>query len=77
MGLAAPYHLSFHEPKILIFKRCFRPWQGTIVREYRAYVIGPDGHISHRVDMLCETEEGAKELWTLDCPIATFTPDRS
>ena len=28
---------------------------------YRAYVIGPDGHIVHRVDLMVEDDEAAKE----------------
>ena len=29
--------------------------------EYRAYLIGRDGHIVHRVDILCVDDEAAKE----------------
>jgi hypothetical protein len=29
--------------------------------EYRAYLIGRDGHILHRVEMLCDDDEAAKE----------------
>ncbi|MGY2907009.1 hypothetical protein ACVWVY_006030 [Bradyrhizobium sp. URHC0002] len=55
------------------------------MNEYRAYVLGPDGHIQRRVDLICEHEEAAKEqakqlvdghdveLWQLDRKIATFT----
>jgi len=51
---------------------------------YRAYFIGPDGHVQKRVDLLCENDEAAKEkaeqmvdghdveLWQLDRMIATF-----
>lgn len=28
---------------------------------YRAYLIGSDGHIQHRIDLLCENDEDAKE----------------
>ena len=28
---------------------------------YRAYVIGPDGQIVHRVDLMVEDDEAAKE----------------
>ena len=54
------------------------------VNEYRAYLIGPDGHIQRRVDMLCADDNAAKErakqlvdghdveLWQLDRQIATF-----
>jgi len=31
------------------------------MREYRAYLIGRDGHILHRVDLLCADDEAAKE----------------
>jgi hypothetical protein len=51
---------------------------------YRAYLIGPDGHIQYRVDLLCADDDAAKEqakqlvdghdveLWQLDRQIATF-----
>ena len=54
------------------------------MNEYRAYLMGPDGHIKSRVDLICEHEEAAKEqakqlvdghdveLWQLDRKIATF-----
>ena len=54
------------------------------MQEYRAYVIGPDGHIIQRFDMVCTDVEAAKarakqlvngydiELWQLDRKIATF-----
>ena len=57
------------------------------MREYRAYVMGSDGHISRRVDLVCENEQVAKErakqlvngqaveLWELERPIATFSPE--
>jgi hypothetical protein len=52
--------------------------------EYRAYVMGPDGHVKDRADLVCEGEEEAKarakqlvdghdiELWKLDRHVATF-----
>ena len=55
------------------------------MNEYRAYLMGPDGHIQSRVDLICEHEEEAKErakqlvdghdveLWQLGRKIATFT----
>lgn len=51
---------------------------------YRAYVIGPDGHIQNRVDLYCEDDEAAKveaaklvdgvgiELWQLNRRICEF-----
>ena len=51
---------------------------------YRAYVMGPDGHILDRVDLLCSDDADAKEqakalvdgpdieLWQLDRKIAEF-----
>jgi hypothetical protein len=27
--------------------------------EYRAYIIGPDGHIQNRIDIVCEEESTA------------------
>jgi hypothetical protein len=56
------------------------------MQDYQAYVIGPDGHITMRVDLHCADEaaarEGAKqlvngqavELWQQDRRIATFKP---
>jgi hypothetical protein len=55
------------------------------MQEYRAYVIGPDGHIQERIDLLCADDDAAKEqarllvnghdveLWQLGRQIATFT----
>jgi hypothetical protein len=34
---------------------------GATMQEYRAYLIGRDGHVVHRVDMLCADDEVAKE----------------
>ncbi len=31
------------------------------MQEYRAYLIGPDGHIQSRVELVCENEDDAKE----------------
>jgi hypothetical protein len=60
------------------------------MRNYRAYILGGDGHIVHRVDLLgCENDELAThrasllvdghtvELWDGDRKIATFEPPRS
>ena len=34
------------------------------MQEYRAYIIGPDGRITSRVEFLCEDDEAAHvELW--------------
>lgn len=52
--------------------------------EYRAYVLDRDGHITHRIDLICEGEEAAKgrakqlvdgqdvELWQGNQRIALF-----
>jgi hypothetical protein len=54
--------------------------------EYRAYLIGKDGHIQHRIDLICADDDAAKEranmlmddcdsgieLWQFDRKIATF-----
>ena len=52
--------------------------------EYRAYLIGLDGHIVRRVDLLCDHDEAAKEqaqffvgihtveLWQGDRLVATL-----
>jgi hypothetical protein len=55
--------------------------------EYYAYVIGGDGHIKQRLDLVCADESAAKErakmlmdndvieLWQCGHKIATFEPD--
>jgi hypothetical protein len=55
--------------------------------EYQAYVIGKDGHIKQRLDLICADDAAAKErakslvendaieLWQSDHKIATFDPD--
>jgi len=52
--------------------------------EFRAYILGSDGHIERRVDLVCADEEAAKErarelaqasdveLWQRDKRIAVF-----
>jgi hypothetical protein len=54
--------------------------------EYRAYILGPDGQIVKRVDLICKSEEEAKkrveqmvdghaiELWEGARRIARFDP---
>jgi hypothetical protein len=32
------------------------------VNDYRVYVIGPDGHILERIDLVCADDDAAKEL---------------
>jgi len=61
--------------------------QDTKTLDYRAYVIGPDGHVRQRFDLWCATEGEAKErakqlvdghdveLWHRDHRIATFRHD--
>ena len=56
---------------------------------YRAYIIGPDGHVASRVDLFCKDEAEAKEralglvdghdveLWELDRHIVTFRNNSS
>lgn len=56
------------------------------MREYKAYVLGQDGHIFSRVDIVCEDEDTAKqraeqlvdghavELWEGARRIARFKP---
>lgn len=51
---------------------------------YRTYLIGADGHIQQRIDLLCENDEAAKEqaeqlvdghdveLWHLNRRICAF-----
>ena len=52
--------------------------------EYRAYIVGDDGHFMRAVDFFCDDDEAAKErakelvdghdveLWQLDRKIETF-----
>ena len=52
--------------------------------EYHAYLLKEDGHVIHRLDLVCPDDEAAKvlakqlvdghdvELWQLDRRIATF-----
>jgi hypothetical protein len=54
------------------------------MREYRAYLIGPDGRITQRTELVCANDEAAKEharqlvdghdveLWQGDRKIETF-----
>lgn len=34
------------------------------MQDYRAYLLGPDGRIKNRIDLVCENDEAAKQLWT-------------
>jgi hypothetical protein len=55
---------------------------------YSAYVIGEDGHIQQRIDIICADDEVAKErakmlvddhgieLWRGSRKIATFNPEK-
>jgi hypothetical protein len=59
------------------------------MEEYRAYVIGPDGHIINRVDIRCPDEKEARrlakiavdghavELWQTDRFIERFEPEQT
>ena len=54
------------------------------MQDYRAYILGPDGHVQNGVDVLCDDEAEAirlakqlvdghdVELWQLDRKIETF-----
>ena len=55
------------------------------MEQCKAYFIGPDGHIIHRIDLICESEDslGSEpqlvdrqpvELWQVDRLIARFEP---
>jgi hypothetical protein len=69
-------------------------WElGSLMPDYRAYVIGPGGHIMDRIDLFCPDDERAKEsgeklvdgrdieLWHHERKIAEFkvasNPDHS
>jgi hypothetical protein len=57
------------------------------MEEYRAYVIGPDGHITNRIDIRCVDEKEARrlaqrvvdghavELWQADRFIQRYEPE--
>ena len=67
----------------MLFLRVGHVW-GWAMQEYRAYILGPDGHVRDRVDIVCADDETAKEkakqlagggdveLWQLDRRIAEF-----
>jgi hypothetical protein len=54
------------------------------MRDYRAFILGPDGHVIDRTDMFCANDEAAKkrakqlvnghdvELWHHDRKLAEF-----
>jgi hypothetical protein len=54
------------------------------MQDYRAYILGPDGHVQSRVDIRCDDEAEAiklakqlvdghdVELWQLDRKVETF-----
>ena len=58
-------------------------WEAEM-QEYRAYFVGPDGHVQNRVDLRCADDAEAirlakqlfdgrdMELWQLDRQIRTF-----
>jgi hypothetical protein len=58
------------------------------MQEYRAYLIGQDGHFIRRIDLLCADDGAAKEqakalmggdaieLWQKGRMIATFEPPK-
>ena len=55
------------------------------MQDYRAFIMGPDGHVQNRVDLQCANDAEAiklakqlvdgcdVELWQLDRKIETFT----
>jgi hypothetical protein len=60
---------------------------GQQMQGFRAYIMGPDGHVIHRVDLRCTDEQDAKrqakrlvdgravELWDRDRKITRFEPN--
>jgi hypothetical protein len=60
---------------------------GRLMEEYRAYIIGPNGHIINCVDIRCSDENEARrlakhavdghavELWQLDRFVERFEPE--
>ena len=45
-------------PKLGLLLLTFRRQQ---MQEYRVYLMGPDGHIIGRTDLICEDDEAAKK----------------
>ena len=35
--------------------------RGTKMQDYCVYIVGPDGHIQNRIDLICANEAEAKE----------------
>ena len=58
------------------------------MKEYRAYIVGTDGHYSDRIEFFCKDDDAAKqraralvdgyavELWREKSLIAEYKPDR-
>jgi hypothetical protein len=58
------------------------------MQEYKAYVIGADGHVADRIDLVCVTEQVARdrakqladghdvELWQEGRRVATFKHEK-
>ena len=58
------------------------------MKEYRAYIVGPDGHYNDRVEFFCKDDDAAKQraralvdgyavvLWRETSLIAEYKPDR-
>jgi hypothetical protein len=46
---------------------------------YRAYLVGPDGRIASRIDLICEDENAAREKARQladDCAVELWSGDR-
>jgi hypothetical protein len=64
-----------------------RPQSTAAVKDCRAYLLKPDGHVLRRIDLVCDDDDAAKaraeqlvdghdvELWHRDKKIATFRHD--
>jgi hypothetical protein len=49
------------------------------MEEYRAYLLGPDGRIASRIDLICEDENAARERarqLAHDCAVELWCGDR-
>jgi hypothetical protein len=74
---------GLHVRLIAIATESPAPWSQKM-QEYCAYIIGPDGHILNRIDLICANEDEAKEcalrlvdgenveLWQRDRKLAEF-----
>jgi hypothetical protein len=50
------------EPNLaFVIKWVLEPWVAEAKMTYNVYIVGPDGHIQGRVDLICANDDAAKE----------------